>query len=171
LKRKGDGMFKVGEYVVYGNTGVCKVEDITTMDMVGTEKEYYVLVPVYNKNGRAFLPVDNTKVVIRPVLTKDEALKLIDTIPQIEEIPPVNDKGREERYKELAKACDCRSWVTIIKTIYIRRQERMAQGKKVTSTDERYFKLAEDSLYSELGFAMNMDKEDISDFIKERIDA
>ena len=117
MKRKGDGMFKVGEYVVYGNTGVCKVEDITTMDMVGTEKEYYVLVPVYNKNGRAFLPVDNTKVVIRPVLTKDEALKLIDTIPQIEEIPPVNDKGREERYKELAKACDCRSWVTIIKTI------------------------------------------------------
>ena len=73
--------------------------------------------------------------------------------------------------KELAKACDCRSWVTIIKTIYIRRQERMAQGKKVTSTDERYFKLAEDSLYSELGFAMNMDKEDVSDFIKERIDA
>ena len=64
-------MFKIGEYVVYGNTGVCKVEDITTMDMVGTEKEYYVLVPVYNKNGRAFLPVDNTKVVIRPVLTKD----------------------------------------------------------------------------------------------------
>lgn len=164
-------MFKIGEYVVYGNTGVCKVEDITKMDMVGTEKEYYVLVPVYNKNGRAFLPVDNTKVVIRPVLTKDEALKLIDTIPQIEEIPPVNDKGREERYKELAKACDCRSWVTIIKTIYIRRQERMAQGKKVTSTDERYFKLAEDSLYSELGFAMNMDKEDVSDFIKERIDA
>ena len=47
----------------------------------------------------------------------------------------------------------------------------MAQGKKVTSTDERYFKLAEDSLYSELGFAMDMDKEDVSDFIKERIDA
>ena len=162
-------MFKVGDYVVYGSTGVCRVEDITMLDMAGTEKEYYVLVPVYNKNGKAFLPVDNTKVVLRPVLTKDEALKLIDTIPQIEEISPVNDRGREEKYKELARTCDCRSGVTIIKTIYVRKQERLAQGKKVTSTDERYFKLAEDSLYSELGFAMDMDREEVSGFIRERI--
>lgn len=163
-------MFKIGDYVIYGNTGVCRIEDITIMDVSGTEREYYVLVPVYNKNGRAFLPVDNTKVILRPVITKDQALELIDEIPDIEEIWIASDKGREEKYKELAKQCDCKSWIAIIKTIYLRKQERIAQGKKVTTTDERYFRLAEDSLYSELGFAMDMDKGDVENFIKTRID-
>ncbi len=163
-------MFKIGDYVVYGNTGVCRVEDITVMNMVGTEREYYVLVPVFNKNGRAFLPIDNTKVILRPVITKEQALELIDDIPNIEEIWIANDKVREEKYKELAKQCSCKSWISIIKTIYLRKQERIAQGKKVTTTDERYFKLAEDSLYSELGFAMDMDKNDMESFIKTRIE-
>ena len=114
-------MFKIGDYVVYGNTGVCRVEDITVMNMVGTEREYYVLVPVFNKNGRAFLPIDNTKVILRPVITKEQALELIDDIPNIEEIWIANDKVREEKYKELAKQCSCKSWISIIKTIYLRK--------------------------------------------------
>jgi len=28
-------MFEQGEYIVYGSTGVCKVEKVTTMDMDG----------------------------------------------------------------------------------------------------------------------------------------
>ena len=70
-------MFKIGDYVVYGNTGICRVEDITSLNMNGSEKEYYVLVPAEGNNSRSFLPVDNTKVVIRPVLTKEQAMKAL----------------------------------------------------------------------------------------------
>lgn len=165
-------MFRVGDYVVYGNTGICRIEDITHLDNgVGdSDKLYYVLVPDDGRGGKSFLPVDNTKVVLRAVITKEEALELIDRIPRIEKIGVGNDKQREEKYKELAKQCDCESWVTIIKTIYVRRQERIAQGKKITATDDKYCRIAEDSLYSELGFAIGKNKDEMEAFIRERID-
>lgn len=164
-------MFEIGNYVVYGNTGICKIDDIKMMDAPGSnnKKQYYVLSPVSDHGGQSFLPVDNTRIVLRAVITKDEALTLIDQIPQIEEICLDNDKAREEKYKELAKQCSCESWVSIIKTIYLRKQERLAMGKKTTATDDRYFKLAEDSLYGELGFAMGIEKDEVQGFIKERI--
>ena len=165
-------MFEIGNYVVYGNTGICRIDDITTRDMMGNgiEKEYYVLTPVNTDNAKAFLPVDNHKVVLRAVITKDEAVNLIDRIPQIKDIEESNDKLREEKYKQLSRQCDCESWVSIIKTIHVRKKERELQGKKPTATDERYFKLAEDKLYEELCFAMDLDRDGIIDYIKMRID-
>lgn len=165
-------MFKVGNYVVYGNTGICKIEDIASMDIMGTghEKKYYVLIPVNSDNGKAYLPVDNQKVVLRAVISRDEAVALIDRIPEIENITENNDKLREERYKQLSKQCSCESWVAILKTIYQRKKEREALGKKSTSTDERYFKMAEDKLYEELCFAMELDKPGVEEYIKTRIE-
>ena len=65
--------------------------------------------------------------------------------------------------------CEPVEWVKIIKTLYKRTRDRISQGKKITATDERYLKLAEDSLYSELGFALGRDKEEMPDYIKRRI--
>ena len=38
-------MYSKGNYVVYSNNGICKVEDIVVMDMGEGDKEYYVLIP------------------------------------------------------------------------------------------------------------------------------
>ena len=46
----------------------------------------------------------------------------------------------------------------------------MAQGKKMTATDERYMRLAQDNLYEELGFALGMDKNKMEDYIAYQID-
>lgn len=56
-------MFEVGEYIVYGNTGVCKVEEVKEMKVPGTKNDrlYYTLEPVYDKGCRLFTPVDNEK--------------------------------------------------------------------------------------------------------------
>ena len=41
-------MFKKGEYVIYGNAGVCQIIDISTLNMHGAPKDklYYILEPV-----------------------------------------------------------------------------------------------------------------------------
>lgn len=165
-------MFEIGTYVVYGNTGICKIEDVTTLDIPGAnaERQYYVMSPIREQGSRDYLPVDNTKVVLREVISKDEALQLIDNITEIGLLEVDNDKLREEKYKELARRSDCASWITIIKTIYLRKQERIAQGKKITATDDRYYKMAVEHLYSELGFALDKEPSEIEEFIIERIE-
>ena len=47
--------------------------------------------------------------------------------------------------------------------------DRIRDGKKVTVVDERYFRQAEEQLYGELAFAMNMDRSQMSDYLTERI--
>ena len=165
-------MFEKGEYIIYGTSGVCKIEDITTMNMANVPKDklFYVLSPSSQKGGRIFTPVDNSKAVMRRVLSKEEAAQLIDEIPVIEELWITNEKMREEKYKECMRSGDCREWIKIIKTLYLRKQERTAQGKKITATDERYLKMAEDYLYSELEIPLEIPKAQMEAYITRQIE-
>lgn len=76
-------MYEIGQLIVYGNEGVCRVEEIGTPKISGVDKhrEYYTLAPIY-REGKVFTPVDS-KVFMRPVITREEALALIDRIPQM----------------------------------------------------------------------------------------
>lgn len=164
-------MFEKGGYIVYGTTGVCEIEDITAPDMKGVagNRLYYVLSPCFQKGNRIFTPVDSEKVTIRAVMTGEEAVALVDKIPEIEELWEKDDKLREKRYKEAIRSCDPKEWIRIIKTSYLRQEERRAQGKKATTVDERYFRSAEEHLYSELAVALEMPREEIKSYIKERM--
>ena len=52
-------MFQKGEYVVYGNLGVCRVNDLVTRQFEGLDAAhpYYVLEPVY-QGGTLYAPAD-----------------------------------------------------------------------------------------------------------------
>ena len=59
--------------------------------------------------------------------------------------------------------------INFYKTLYLCRQERVEAGKKNTAVDERYFKLAENHLHSELAFALQVDKEKVQEMILDTI--
>ena len=164
-------MFEKGEYIIYGRNGICKIEDITHLDISGVDKKklYYVLSPLNAKGSRVYFPVDKKDANARKLVTKQEAWKLLDEIRDIPQIWVANEKVREETYKQALNSCDQHQWVSIIKTLHVRRQTRLSQGKKMASTDERYLKLAE-ALYSELAFVMDKDKSEMAPLIKEHIE-
>ena len=165
-------MFEKGEYIIYGGSGVCQVEDIVTMDMKGVPRDrlFYVLKPSDQKGGKIFTPVDSEKAYMRSILTKEEASRLIEQIPDIEELWIRNEKLREAQYKACMKSCDCKVWVRIIKTLYVRKKQRNAQGKKITSTDKKYLHMAENYLYSELEIPLGIAKENMENYITEQIE-
>jgi len=57
----------------------------------------------------------------------------------------------------------------MIISLYHRKEERIAGGKKATSTDERYFHAAEDILYGELGIVLGMDRDKVRDCVMESV--
>ena len=164
-------MFEIGEYIVYGTKGVCQVEDISHVDIPGASKDrlYYVLRQIEGSSGKTYVPTDNDRIVMRKVLTKEAAEDLIRRMPEIEQMWVDNDKQREALYKEAMRTCDYNEWVSMIKTLYFRKKERTAQGKKVTALDERYLKAAENELYSELSLVLGIPKSDILAYITERL--
>ena len=74
-------MFSVGEYIVYGVEGVCRVEEAGKLKVAGLDKNraYYRLRPYYH-DGTIYTPVDG-KAVMRPVLTREELERLLPRLP------------------------------------------------------------------------------------------
>ncbi len=165
-------MFEVGDFVVKANNGICRVDEIGHLDISSVNKErlYFFLTPLNETNTKLYVPTDREDNGLRKVITEDEAWKFIDNIPEIDEAWISDDKQREQKYKEAIQSCDPRRLMSIIKSMYARMQKRMAQGKKNTSIDEHFFKIAENNLYTELAFAIGKNKEDMQNIIFQKIE-
>ena len=165
-------MFKIGDYVVHGRNGVCKVVDITHIDISGADKNqlYYTLIPMKSEDSRIFYPVDGNTIVMRPVLTRQEAENIVSEIKDIEPMWIENDRQREEKYKEAISSCDCEKLICIIKTLHARNSKRMAQGKRITYVDDRYLKEAKRNLHDEFSIALGIDRNQVEEYIREHID-
>ena len=162
-------MFQAGERIVCDHNCVCRILSIAEQPGLKKGTLYYELEPVGKPGSRIFVPVDSKKLVLRPVISREEVMKLIREIPQIETVWIVNEKKREEQYREIAKKYDCREWIKIIKTTYQRKKSRRQEGKKITYIDEKYMKMAQENLYGELGVSLSMPAEQVEDFILEKI--
>jgi CarD family transcriptional regulator len=164
-------MYAKGEYVAKANTGVCVIEDIVLKRLTETsdEKEYYCLAPIADSRAKFFVPVESDKSNLRKAMTEDEAWELIHEIPDIESKWIESDKFREQEYKNAMRSNDPKALVSIIKNLYLRNKQREEQGKKVTAIDERYFRMAETALYSEIAHALDKQKEDMKHLIFDTI--
>lgn len=164
-------MFDVGDFVVYGSNGVCRITQVGPIDCPGVDQKkiYYTMTPCYIRDSSIFTPVDNDRVVIRKVMSQDEAEKFLNRLDEIETMPVEEEKKRELLYKQALLTCEPDRIVSLIKTIYERMQERIAEGKKVTSSDSKYFHIAEDSLYGELAISLGMEKDEVGPYIQERM--
>ena len=99
----------------------------------------------------------------------EEAAELIDSIPSIGNLWVADERQRELNYKQAVNSCDCREWIKIIKTLWLRNQQRLSQGKKITAMDRKYFKMAEDNLYGELSVSLEIPKEKMEEYITEKV--
>lgn len=165
-------MYKPGDMIIYGSTGVCRVKEITTPDFEKDKsKQYYALEPVY-QDGVIYTPVD-TKVFMRAVITKEAANALIDQIPAMQTEAYHNSVLREleEHYNEYLKSHDCGDLLELGRSIYIKRKELLSQHRKFGAVDERFMKRAEDLLYGELAVALEIDKNQVEAYIAERVDS
>ncbi|MBR2714935.1 MAG: CarD family transcriptional regulator, partial [Ruminococcus sp.] len=58
-------MFAVGDTVIYGSVGVCKISDITENKLTGVVRKYYVLKQIDSYESVIYVPVDNEKLTSR----------------------------------------------------------------------------------------------------------
>lgn len=65
-------MFEIGTYIVCGQHGVCRVEDIGKLKLseASGNKDYYTLSQVYSRGGVLYVPADSDKIIMRPVIRK-----------------------------------------------------------------------------------------------------
>ena len=165
-------MYQMGDLILYGGTGVCRVTDIVTKKPSRTEpeKQDYVLTPLYQA-GTITTPVENGKVFTRPVISRDEAMSLIDRIPtiQAEAYHNQNLQQLENHYKAKLESHDCMDLLCLTMSAYRKKQERERAKLKFGAVDRRYMERAENLLYGELAVALDIARDNVREFIDQRL--
>ncbi len=164
-------MFKVDELVMYGGTGVCKVIEIGRPDFSDDDRLYYFLEPVY-QSGMIYAPVDSERVVMRPLISSEEAKHLLDSIDEIHtEIYKTNSMQQlSAHYQKIIDTYRCEDLLSLTKSIYAKRIEALKNNKKLGQIDKRFMKKAEDLLYGEVATALHVDKSDVEEYVHTKLD-
>ena len=158
-------MLKVGEYVVY-KRNVCKIKHIKEINT----KKYYVLEPIDDKSLTISVLYDENSTLLRKIISKEECEKLINSIPAIDIIDS-NDKSIENEYKKLFSTGLLEDLIKIIKTTYVRNNDRISNHKKISEKDDNYFNKAEQLLYNELSICLNKTYEETKNYIIDRVES
>ncbi len=152
-------MFKIGDKVVYGMSGVCEICDIAPIE--SDTRDYYKLKPYFGSEV-IFAPV-GTKVFMREIMSREEAEKLIRRIPYIDgdDCEDKNFLATRKKYQDFIGSHDVEDLIRLIKGIY-----EKGEKKKLGMVDEQYMKRAEDLLYGELAIVLDIGRDAVCDYIK-----
>ena len=114
-------------------------------------------------------PVGNDKVKMRAVMSREDALDLIDKIPSLPTLTVEKEKNRREVYRVALAEASPEKFVGIIKTVMERRAEMLKLKKRLSESDNDYEKKAKFCLNGELAVSLGMRFDEVDSFIEERL--
>ena len=158
-------MYQPGELVIYGRTGVCRVERVDRRD----GQDFYALTPLY-QNCDIYAPV-NGKVFMRPIVSRKEADELIDNIPAYTSAACEGLPLREltEHYQAAIATHDCKDLFELTMSIYTKKKTAEREKRKFGAVDERFMKEGEALLFGELAAALDIPVEEVKEYISQRL--
>ncbi len=165
-------MFQKDEYIFYESGGICKIEDIQTspIETMPPDREYYVVKSLHDPSGVMFIPVDSDRVFLRRLLNREEALALLDSIPQMEEICEENGKLLRARYLDAMRTHDPKEWLRIIKTVRSRTAAAaQKRSQRISETERTLSDSAKRYLHAELSLALGIPESGMEAYITEHL--
>jgi CarD family transcriptional regulator len=164
-------LFSIGDKIVYGSEGVFTVSEYTDSPIdKNDDRRFYVLKPIFGPEGNIIMtPVDNINVKMRAVMDRSDALSFIERIPDICILTVEKEKNRRDTYREALACANCEQYVSIIKTVYARREEAIKQKKRLAESDNDYEKKAKFCLFGELSVAMGISVSEVERLVEDKI--
>ncbi len=160
-------MFNIGELVLYGAEGVCRVIDIEELDLTGETLKYYKLAPDSDKTSVIFVPTENSILTERlsRLLSEEEIRELLADDSCDEVIWSPSTSQRKNKYHEIVSGGDRKRLIRMIRELHERHAAARGTGHRFPATDEHYYKLAQKILYDEFSRAMPISKTQFMDMI------
>ena len=163
-------MYEIGQMVVYGVHGVCRIIDQESRTVDRKRMEYLVLEPVGQRGSTYLVPAGNPNALskLRPVLQRADVEKLLasEKIREPYWIPEEN--ARKLYYKELLAGGDRVALLQMICSLERHRMEQAAQGKKFHQCDEIFMRDAMRLIDGEFSVALGISPAEVGPYIRAR---
>lgn len=158
-------MFNKGDLVLYSTHGICRIDDICEKTISYVTKKYYILHPMKDSNLSISIPVENDKVTMLELLTKEEAESIMESF-KFEGYEWINvDNVRCTKYNEIIKQGNRTEIAKIANTLMKKKTDLESDGKKFHEKDKKILSGIQNILFSELAFILNTSSDKIEDKI------
>ena len=151
-------MFEVNDYVFYGMTGICRIDDICENPYEGAPKGvlYYILHTLTEPKQTIINPVSNEKVHIRHVMTKEDAEAFFSLLPTLPALEGSSAKQLRDAYIASVKSGDPTAWGRILRTYRARLHLAEAKLARVTDAERNFYEQALRLLGAEIALALSI---------------
>lgn len=164
-------VFQIGDQVVYGVHGVCKIIDCTQQMIDRKKRNFYVLEPLSQLGMRIYFPADNPAALekLHPLIEKEalHALLASDTIRKNCWI--ADENLRKQRYKELISSGDRVSLLRMIHSLQEHKKTQLSQGRKFHLCDDNFLRDAMKLLDSEFSLVLGLQPEEVGPYITKEL--
>ena len=164
--------YAVNDYVIYGKSGLCYVKEIKKMSLAnGPLAEYYILNGAKANSVTIYVPCDKENLVakMRRPMTKDEIENILHSARGQEMLWIDNNIERAERFKEITDSENYRDWLLLASCLHMKKLEKHAMKKHLSGRDENTLKLLEKLIEEEFCYSLNLEKNQVAEYIKDKL--
>jgi len=164
-------MYQVGENVVYGIHGVCRVVEEEER-LVDRKKMTYLALEPLGQNGARFLvPTQSPAAMakLHRMLSKAELEALLRS-DEVRADSWIKDENlRKQTYRTLINSGDRAKLIGMVHTLYRHKESQAAAGRKFHLCDENFLRDAEKLINSEVSIVLNMESDQVRKYIRDRL--
>lgn len=150
-------MFEIGDKVAHPGHGACILEDICERTIGGENIEFYELSPYTERTTSILVPIDNAdEIGIRDIISKEEALKVLEQLPEIESKWTTNHHKRYQDAMDALKSSALDDASFVLNRLMSREQEA-----RLTNTDREMMRKMQRKILSEVALATGEDYQEL----------
>src|SRR4051794_13152678 len=158
--RKGSGLFKVGDKVVYPHHGAGTVVKKEQREVLGQKREYLTIKILHN-DMTVNVPCENAeKVGLRGVIDEQMVEKVLKALQGSGTVMPKNWNRRFKHNRDKMKTGDIFELAEVVRNLSLRDHE-----KGLSTGEKQMFVKAKKILVSELMYAKGMDEEEAAEWL------
>lgn len=161
-------MYQVGDYVVYGSHGVCRIVAEEDRRIERKLIAYFSLEPMGQPGAVYYVPSKNPAALakLRPLIER-EALNELLTSDGVRTSYWIQDENRRKlRYREILSSGDCTALFSMVYTLHLHKRELLDSGRKVHQCDENFLQDATKLLTTEFSIVLNMPPADLAGYFQ-----
>ncbi|OFZ12058.1 MAG: CarD family transcriptional regulator [Bdellovibrionales bacterium RBG_16_40_8] len=137
--------FKIGDNAVYAGSGVGRITAIEAKELCGIKQTFYRF-QLFNSNVEALVPVHNPEAKLRPIITRDDAQRVVSIVQKKDvKVDKQTWNRRYREYMEKIKTGSLYEIAEVFRDLYLLRGE-----KELSHGEKKMLELARGYLFREL---------------------
>lgn len=161
------GVYEIGEKVLYGIHGVCRISDTEERTVDRVKRQYLVLEPVDQAGAKFFVPTHNAAALakLRPILSR-EALESLLRSEDVKKDAWIEDENaRKQTYRELINSGDRTALIRMVGSLHRHKEAQALAGRKFHLCDENFLRDAEKLLSTEFSLVLGIEPEQVGSYV------